>query len=364
MSDKSIVHLLRMPIEFLRRMSACWSERAGRRSSPWWALCLACVLSPTVQAVDIEDLLKPEQAFVLSVTAKDPTTIVAQWTIAEGYYLYRERFRFTSATPGIQLGEPGFPVGQPKQDEFFGPMEIYRRQVAVALPVLRGDGGGDDLQLTAISQGCADIGVCYPPQTQRVTISLPEPREHDATAEQAAPPLHLGGNVPSPAAFAGDPVPTSSSTPAANPVVAENDSLFGVQRDDLLPPEQVFVLSITTPDPQTVQAHWTIAEDHYLYRERLTLELLDAEGIHITALDIPHGEPKEDEFFGRQEVFHREVRLTAHLERADTQARDIQVQVGYQGCAEKRGVCYPPQRQSVPLTLAASRESVSAAERR
>lgn len=316
----------------------------------WRVLWISCGLSMAAQAADIEDLLDPDQAFALNVTVSGPDTVIAEWTIADGYYLYRERFRFESATPGIRLGEPRFPPGQPKDDPFFGRMETYRQRVAVTLPIARDQTAPDDLQLTTVAQGCADIGVCYPPQTRQVTLSLPQ-APTSTSASDAATPFSPGMSPEPP------PTPYAANLPSnlSNAGGAETATLFKTPQpeDALLPPEQAFALSVTTPDPLTVVAHWVIAEDHYLYRDRLTLELLDAEGIRIIAVDRLPGEAKEDEFFGRQAVFHHDAVLTAHLQRTDTAARDIQVRVGYQGCAEKLGVCYPPQRQLIPVTLAA-----------
>jgi len=123
-----------------------------------------------VSAAGTDDLLEPEKAFRISTRALDATTIEVSFAIAEGYYMYRERFRF-AVDPGskARLGAPQFPVGIRKKDEFFGEVETYRKQVVIRLPVENADGS---LQLTVTSQGCADIGVCYVPMDSRATIQL------------------------------------------------------------------------------------------------------------------------------------------------------------------------------------------------
>jgi thiol:disulfide interchange protein DsbD len=83
--------------------------------------------------------------------------------------MYRDKFRFAVAGSDAKLGEPQFPPGQRKKDEFFGDVETYRKQVAVKLPVT---GNAEKLQLEVTSQGCADVGVCYPPQVQKVEVRL------------------------------------------------------------------------------------------------------------------------------------------------------------------------------------------------
>jgi thiol:disulfide interchange protein DsbD len=104
------------------------------------------------------DLLEPEKAFRFSARALDASAIEVQFAIAEGYYMYRERFRF-AADGGARLGRPEFPPGLKHKDEFFGETEIYRKSVRIRIPVE--SGGAFGLKVT--SQGCADAGVCYVP---------------------------------------------------------------------------------------------------------------------------------------------------------------------------------------------------------
>ena len=145
-----------------------------------FALLLA-LLGPLlcVHAANPGDLLEPEKAFRLSVRALDPATLEVHYQIADGYYLYREKFRFAAeprlpspagaAALTIKLGKPEFPAGQVKQDEFFGRVETYRKDLFIRIPV---EGGVQQLKLLVTSQGCADVGVCYVPQTQSVDVSL------------------------------------------------------------------------------------------------------------------------------------------------------------------------------------------------
>ena len=133
------------------------------------ALVLAFLAVPA-WAAGTDDLLEPEKAFRLSARALDPTAVEVQFRIADGYYMYRDKFRFAVAGGSdAKLGEPQFPPGQRKKDEFFGEVETYRKQVAVKVPVT---GNAEKLQLQVTSQGCADVGVCYPPQVQRIDVRL------------------------------------------------------------------------------------------------------------------------------------------------------------------------------------------------
>jgi thioredoxin:protein disulfide reductase len=130
-----------------------------------------------------QDLLEPEKAFRLSARAIDATTIEVRFDIARGYYMYRDKFAFAAGPADVKLGPAVFPKGETKKDEFFGLMETYRKQVAVTLPVT---GNAERLKLEVTSQGCADIGVCYPPQVQTVEVKLAALASGGAPA---APPI-------------------------------------------------------------------------------------------------------------------------------------------------------------------------------
>jgi len=117
------------------------------------------------------DLLPPERAFAFSARGLDPATVEARFAVANGYYLYREKLRFT-VEPLTLSGAPALPAGLVKEDAFFGRVETYRGEVVVQLS-LRQPAAGSEVTVKAESQGCADIGVCYPPQVQQVKLALP-----------------------------------------------------------------------------------------------------------------------------------------------------------------------------------------------
>lgn len=115
-------------------------------------------------------LLPPEQAFRLSARALDPSTIEVRFDVVDGYYLYRDKMRF--ATDPVAAGTPALPPGQRKHDAFFGDVDTYRGVVVVRLPLAQA-APGQTLTLHADSQGCADAGVCYPPNPQQVQLVVP-----------------------------------------------------------------------------------------------------------------------------------------------------------------------------------------------
>jgi len=118
-----------------------------------------------------QDLLDPALAFKFSAQAVDAGTLEVRYQIANGYYLYRDKFKFAVEPAVMKLGEPQFPKGDVHDDEFFGKVETYRKELRVRLPLTR-DAVATRLTLEVTSQGCADVGVCYVPQVQTAEIIL------------------------------------------------------------------------------------------------------------------------------------------------------------------------------------------------
>jgi thiol:disulfide interchange protein DsbD len=118
-----------------------------------------------------QDLLEPDQAFRFSARVVGPDALEVRYQIAPGYYLYRDKFKFGIQPTEIELAAPELPPGKLRKDEFFGEVETYRGELRIRLP-LKAAGAGA-ATLTATSQGCADVGVCYVPhdQTARLTFA-------------------------------------------------------------------------------------------------------------------------------------------------------------------------------------------------
>ena len=117
-------------------------------------------------------LLPAEEAFRFAARALDTRTLEATFTIADGYYLYRDKLRFSLEPPAPSLAAASLPQGKLKDDEFFGRVETYRDRVVVRLPMAQAAAGGS-VSLVAESQGCADAGVCYPPSRQKLVVPVP-----------------------------------------------------------------------------------------------------------------------------------------------------------------------------------------------
>ena len=119
----------------------------------------------------------------------DGDDILVNWNIADGYYLYRDKMRFSAE--GAELGVPVYPAGEIHSDEFFGEQIILRGSADVRIPLLRVPANSTKLELLIRSQGCADYGLCYPPQDWSASVDLPANRA--TTAQRFDTPTAVAG---------------------------------------------------------------------------------------------------------------------------------------------------------------------------
>lgn len=282
------------------------------------------------QFEDEDEPLMPEEAFKLKAYAVAPNTVRAEWEIADGYYLYKHRFKFETDAKGISIGQIDFPKGKEKVDEFFGKVESYRKKVSIDIPISRAGDADQDIILKTVSQGCADIGLCYPPQKVNVPVSL-------IPAEMAEP------ETPKPASgLAGLTSLTKS---------------LGLQDDnEFLPVDQAFAFSAEIIDGNTLLAQWEIADGYYLYKEKFGFSLDESGGVTLEPAIYPKGKMKNDENFGNMEVYFKEALIKIPLSRTVTSPTDIILRAKFQGCAEA-GFCYPPEERIMALSLPAGQSA-------
>ncbi|MGZ5202258.1 MAG: protein-disulfide reductase DsbD [Telluria sp.] len=191
---------------FLSPFTSCWRQLA--RALPFFLLAAGMLLGAVARADD--DFLDPQAAFKFSAHMEGPKTAVVTYQIADGYYMYRERFHFSAS--GAKLGEPQIPAGKVHFDENFGKnVETYHDGVTIRIPV---EGNGP-FTLTSVGQGCADKGLCYPPQEATAQLVA------GGGAAAAATVIPLGGQ-----GSAGTSSPSMSTPPAASapPVSAPADT--------------------------------------------------------------------------------------------------------------------------------------------
>ena len=105
------------------------------------------------------------------------------WRIADGYYLYKQRIKVEPAGDTKAIGALVLPKGESHSDEYFGEQEVYRQSVDATFSVPPSDAKTVDVNVTY--QGCADAGLCYPPQTKLISISLEDAPAASAVAAPA-----------------------------------------------------------------------------------------------------------------------------------------------------------------------------------
>ncbi len=159
-----------------------------------WAVFVIALSMPIGHAqLGDSEFLPPKEAFQVTATAEGADKIRVDFLIAPAYYLYRHRFTFAidadAASPGAALGNAAIPEGEWKEDEFFGRQQVYYSAVSVTVPVSRAPGEALTLPLVVGLQGCADAGLCYPPEKRRLSVTLP------ATDQAATLPADSGGFV-------------------------------------------------------------------------------------------------------------------------------------------------------------------------
>lgn len=271
-------------------------------------LALLC-LATSAQASD--ELLPVTEAFKYVVTDTGDAFEI-DWAIYEHAYLYRGKLAFESGTDGIVLGTPELPPGLPHEDEFFGKQEIYREFFFVTIPYTVAGERPASADLIIKSQGCDDnIGICYPPQTWTETVTL-------EAAYREKPKLDLG-------------------------------QLGGNSMGDFPPVDEVFFPELFAVDGNAVDLGIRIVPGFYIYRDKLSVRVLN-EDAQAGRWDLPQGKMKTDEFFGEMEVYLDSFIGRLAIARATPDATELEIEFGYQGCAEG-GLCYLPQTRILKVSL-------------
>jgi len=283
---------------------------------PFFHLIFICLmlLTQPAYALTNDELLSPDLAFKISAKAVSADQLEITWDIADGYYLYRDKMKFISKTDAISSVTPNFPEGKTKYDENFGDMVVYHNKLTI--PVSLSPSGVSSIQLLVQYQGCADRGVCYPPQKKTFDLALP----------------------------------IATTSPAE-----QVDALFKPKttQADLLPAEQAFRFFVVVNDTGALKVTWEIAPGYYLYREKIRLELSSLAGSRLGDYTIPKGTAIHDEAFGQVEIFHEQLSFELPVLRTQATAQTVTLLANFQGCAD-RGVCYPPMSQKIDLKLPAA----------
>jgi thiol:disulfide interchange protein DsbD len=270
------------------------------------------LLATFVWAQD-EDPLHPEDAYRYAV-ADTGDAIEIDWVVEDGYYLYRNKMSYASGNDAIVFGDYELPEGLHHEDEFFGVQPVYRNRFYVSIPYTVVGEVPESVELIIKSQGCADIGLCYPPQTWTESVEL-------LARNSDAPKLELG-------------------------------SAFGTSggaNSDFLPVDQAFEPILTAIDGNNVEVAFRVADGYYLYKDKISATVL-SDVAQAGLFDLPAGEKKTDQYFGEMEVYHGDIFGKLSIARATPDAMDIDLELKYQGCADG-GICYPPVTRVLSVSL-------------
>ncbi len=325
----------------------------------------------TLQAQE-EELLPPEQAFALTAWMQD-NSVIAEYRIAPGYYMYRERFAFEieASDAPARFGAASMPPGKIMEDEFFGKMETYRDAVRIRLPLIFDAAAATELRVKAVSQGCADIGVCYPPQKQALALQI-------ASSDVVQPVPWVAEN-PAPEASSQnvaelqsllDEVTVNLEKQQASRVGAEEDTgavavlqalgneLGLDDEDEILHPDEAFILSARLDANNIIQTHILLAKNIYLYRDKIKIALVEGAGHSLGPISVPRGKQKDDPFLGPMEVIYDEVGVSIPIISDANASGQFRLSYQYQGCVEDR-ICYPPVTKYLEVDTAAGLIKVS-----
>jgi thiol:disulfide interchange protein DsbD len=278
------------------------------------------------------DLLPVTEAYKLSADAATPGMLKLHWTIAQDYYLYRGRMKFTGGD-GVTLGQASLPDGAKHHDEYLGDVETYHHNVDAGVPYSVAP-GTRRLTLRVQYQGCHEVDpkICYPPHTEQLDLALPAGTAMAAAATMAGNDAGTGlGAAPNP--LGGRPAATPGMDSAA------------------LPAEQAFKFEALAQDAHHLLLRWTMPKGYYLYRDQTSLKLPAAAGLTLGKPEWPAGTPHHDEHYGDVTVYFGEVDVPVGVDGDTSGTGQLKLAATFQGCQEG-GVCYPPMTRTVDIAMA------------
>ena len=316
---------------------------------------LALLAAPATSAIDQDELLPVDTAFVLSAEAPTRDAIAVRWTIAEGYYLYRHRTSVEVLGDGFVAGELQLPPGKAHTDEFFGDVETYRDMLVATLP---GTAAADaaSVRLRVKYQGCADLGICYPPQTREIDVTLPAAASASGVASIAAPALAAAPAGDLSGLLSGGPRGSRLLEGVAGPPGLTATGPAGMP----LPETEAYIVEAVTDGPNRIVVRFTIAPGYYLYRDKTRFAVESERGATIKVGEWPPARMFSDPYFGEQAVFFDEVLVPLEVIRTQAGADTLRLRIDFMGCQEG-GICYPPLKRHFEIALPEAAAKPSAA---
>jgi len=292
-----------------------------------------------VRAADSgQELIEPDQAFRVEARMQDAETLAVTWRIAEDHYMYQRAFSVRAPDGGVTLGEPVFPKGKTKHDEFFGEVVVYESDVTFTVRLTPIADGFGRVTIEAVGQGCNEpVGVCFPPQTRTLAVAL------DAGAADAPQSLMR-------------PVPGDGS--GGLDALLGSSAVDGGGQRRFLHPDEAFRFELSAMAGDALLARFDIEPGYYLYRDEFSITS-DDPGVEVSGVRMPQGKSKTDEYFGETRVFYDGFDARVDLQRRSPEARSVRFTLTYQGCAEG-GICYPPIEKTATLSVPAAGDAPAA----
>ena len=293
-----------------------------------------------------DEPIAPELAFIPEIESVDTDSLFVQFEIVDGYYLYRDKNKFTANDTNVNTGAPEFAEAIVINDDFFGEQAIFRDSTRIEIPYTAKP-GVSRFELSVTFQGCADIGLCYPPTTVALGVKLPE---NLSSTESGG----LAGMLSNPIDQA---LSNSTSSAIEKPLSALLNADSG--SPELLPPELAFLPQITGATNQGIDVSWFIEDGYYLYRDKLHFTLEPGGAVPMARMLVSEGEQQHDEFFGDVMVLRHNAKASITLSADAKQSiaqeglSDALLTIHYQGCADI-GVCFPPSTTTLPVTFLGS----------
>ena len=302
---------------------------------------LGFALSASVLAQSDDELLPAEEAFAFSSEIVG-TELVASWEIADGYYMYQDKFAAAALSGDVLVGELVLPAGKLKDDPLFGEVVTYTKSVELRVPLSASAPSGDAI-LEIWGQGCNEpVGVCYPPIKNEVAFGL-------SLISKAAASTSSTSAV---SQNSEDSQGAQSASDAAR--IDKLSSLFDqlptVTEENLLAVDDAFVVSVWAQSSDELIALFEVAPGYYLYQDKIEFQ---AQGPVLLQQPIfPPPKSLDDPFFGESLIYPENFDVTIAFLRESPQADSLTLSVQYQGCA-KDFICYPPVTKSFNIPLPA-----------
>ncbi len=320
-----------------------------------WLSSLLLTLPLLVNALEFDEIKEFGEVFKISAQANNRQLIEVSWDIAEGYYLYNNKFlRFETETTGVVLGEPKIPEGERKFDELLGEEVVkYHDRLTIGVPLESVPAGLNFMSLKVRSQGCLENVLCYPPTEQILLVSLPAAVLEPVVKPESEPALP----EPEPSILEQDlSEPASSLVDLFNPpnAVLGQDA---ANNQPALSADEAFVYEAIGLSADTILVRFTAQDGYYLYRDKFAFRVVGDSGFEVYEARFPQGTIKDDPEFGPVEVYFGQIEVPVSVNRPAGQELSISLEADYQGCRDG-DICYPPQTSRVDLLMPASDQAV------